>query len=813
MEKFNVVLVVLNESSFEAAVRSLNLNNANIVAVLLESGGEKILTLDEKKIPVLSFESVQKFLNRGKNFLWLISGFVNSVGDLWRMKKFLLKNGVPEENIVNFEILPHISSAWIANLRYVEEHGADFFATGISLMEVGLNLNYIPHVRGRGVNLSCSNQDLRQGYLTAKHVFEHVKPGTIKFVLIGLAPYSFRYDNSKAFTVCSRNLQYMLAIDVPAKNHHDELLKLLVSDKVKNFFANITAKQADLNFNRLKKSSNRKIPANALINWETRLNVWNKKIYPETVAENFRILNDYIRLCLEHGAKPVGVLLPPSAIIQENLSDELLTLFRLAIRQFEGSHDFAFVDLFDLKLGYNCFYDLTHLNQRGSAIASSMLSLRLNEKNILPTENFCGMNYEYFDALSNLLAKDDYNALMSKVFAKSAELIRRKDKVKVGFVLYDSSMWCGDDLYNLFAADARFEPTIFLCLRSDSDDELVRKDFLHGAEQFKARGLNVVALSEKNSPVPAQDLLIFLTPYFEVLPEKFKSTALTARTLLAYLPYAFGISAFEKSGGKSIGDHAIFHTAWKIFFPSTVSLERYEKLCKVGMPRGIYGGYPRLDIFFKDDAHFHFDWKMIRPDAKKIIWAPHWTINDGVNYSTFQWNFDFMYEFAKSHPETSWVVKPHPNLLFSAVKAGVFPSAEAFNAYLQKWNDLPNAQVYTGAYYQSLFATSDGMIHDSGSFIAEYQFTHKPMIFLTRDTQKFNALGNGILDVSYRVNGRDLKGIAALMQKIFVEGKDEMFDVRKKFFDEQLNYTKQFGMLSSEFIFTRIADELKEATI
>ena len=55
--------------------------------------------------------------------------------------------------------------------------------------------------------------------------------------------------------------------------------------------------------------------------------------------------------------------------------------------------------------------------------------------------------------------------------------------------------------------------------------------------------------------------------------------------------------------------------------------------------------------------------------------------------------------------------------------------------YLQAWNDLPNAQVYTGAYYQALFATSDGMIQDSGSFIVEYQYVDKPMIFLTRDTQ------------------------------------------------------------------------------
>ena len=115
------------------------------------------MTLGENRIPTFSFAQIQLVLNRGKNFLWLISGSVNSVGDIWKTKKFLMDGGVPEDNIVNFEVLPYISAAWVANLRYVEEHGADFFATGISYTEVGLDLRYIPHVQGKGVNLANSN--------------------------------------------------------------------------------------------------------------------------------------------------------------------------------------------------------------------------------------------------------------------------------------------------------------------------------------------------------------------------------------------------------------------------------------------------------------------------------------------------------------------------------------------------------------------------------------------------------------------------------------------------------------------------------
>ena len=802
MEKINVVLVLLNANNLRTAVSSLNFERANLVAVVVEGGNGNFLTVGNRRIPMISFASIGQLLSAGKNFVWLLNGHVNDAGDLFKFKKFLTASGISEDNIVNFE--RWLTAEWFANLRYVERHGADFFATGISYAEVGLDLNFIPHVRGRGVNLSGSNQDLQQGYLTAKHIFERVKPGTIKFVLIGLAPYSFRYDNAKAFAVTSRHLQYMIALDAPARNRHDELLMTLTSDNVKNSFASLTAEQADLNFSRTKKKLNRELPVKAVVSWEAELRNLTKKLYPATVEENFRVLKEYIKLCRDNGAKPVGVVFPFAPAMHDNYSAELLTLFRLAIRELEETTEFTCVDLFDLKLGYDCFYNMAHLNLRGAAVASSLLAAKLHEQKLLPTENFCGMNYEYFNLLSKLLPRDDYNALMNQVFAKSVELIRRKQKIKVGFVLYDSSMWCGDELYDFFARDERFEPTIFLCLRTDkAQDELVRKDFTHGAEQFKSHGRNLVALAEKNSPVEPQDVLIYLTPYLNVLPDAFKLSSITARTLLTYSPYAFTPSNYD------VTKKELFNVTWKAFFESAHMLEFFKAHCKTGMPCGLISGYPKLDEFFDKRANFHFDWKTVRPDAKKIIWAPHWAIDGGVKYSTFQWNYKFMYEFAKSHTETSWVIKPHPNLLFSAIKSGLFASTAAFEAYLHAWDELPNAKVVTGGYYLDIFATSDGLIHDSGSFVVEYQFTHKPMIFLTRDTQEFNELGRKILDTSYLVDGRDLNGIAALVQKIFIDGNDFKRDKRRKVFDELLNLRRVNAMSASEFIFRNIVDALK----
>ena len=148
-------------------------------------------------------------------------------------------------------------------------------------------------------------------------------------------------------------------------------------------------------------------------------------------------------------------------------------------------------------------------------------------------------------------------------------------------------------------------------------------------------------------------------------------------------------------------------------------------------------------------------------------------------------------------------------LFASAVGHKVFTSEAAFREYLQAWDDLPNAKVFSGSEYQGLFATSDGMIMDCGSWIGEYQYTHKPMIFLTRDTQKFNELGEELMKILYRVDGKDLKGISELLQKIFIAGEDDMREPRRLFFDKHMNYFQANGTTASEFIFKTIVKELR----
>ena len=656
-------------------------------------------------------------------------------------------------------------------------HGADFFVTGGTQAQVGLDFNFIPC---NGVNFSSDGQTLQEGYSIAKKAFECVNPKTIKFVIIGL-PLNF----------------------------NDQAAKFLNNAKI-------------------------------------------KAITP--------ILKNYCKLCFDNGARPVVVTFPVEKTLRKTFKADNLKQFGNAVKEAGKNYKIAFVDLLGEGFADDYFEDKARLNSLGAMVVSALITARLYSQKVIVLEEilampndyfgvlsknfltdyknltyhifckmacddfkrltetmpadeckdlmarvFAEMTYEHLSNLSDMLSKDDYNDVAARIFKISAEKLRHKSKIKVGFYVSHSSMWFGDDLYNLFARDERFEPTFFTNMNSGGNN-VISKERSLDAKRFLEHGINTFDLADRTQILPVQDILFCLTPYQNSIFAPFRIINLKLTTLLINLSYSFSVCDRGNWHGS-----AFFRVLWKRFFPAEILLDLSKRLSKVGMPRGLYSGYPKMDIFFQKDSNFKFDWKMARPDAKKIIWAPHHSItNNGPVLATFQWNYQFMYEFAKAHPEISWVVKTHSALPAKAVSNKIFPSIYSYTKYMQKWDDLPNAQVYYGAYYEAIFATSDGMIQDCGSFIAEYQYVDKPMIYLTRDTQKFNELGEAILKASYLVDGKDLDAIAAMMQRVFIDGDDYKAAERKEVFDKYLNYPKANGMLASEFIFKNITDEFKE---
>ena len=153
-------------------------------------------------------------------------------------------------------------------------------------------------------------------------------------------------------------------------------------------------------------------------------------------------------------------------------------------------------------------------------------------------------------------------------------------------------MWCGDDLYNLFDENPRYEVKVFLSVDfSKGNSPGIKKDWARGVEQFKTRGINVVGIDSLNYQTDRQDILIFLNPYLETFPYSLRLGELTAETLLINIPYGFDTS------GLDIYNLPLFHVVWKHFFDTEFHMMTQQKKAKVAV-HGFYSGYPRLDCFF-----------------------------------------------------------------------------------------------------------------------------------------------------------------------------------------------------------------------
>lgn len=148
-------------------------------------------------------------------------------------------------------------------------------------------------------------------------------------------------------------------------------------------------------------------------------------------------------------------------------------------------------------------------------------------------------------------------------------------------------------------------------------------------------------------------------------------------------------------------------------------------------------GYPIYDEYQQASGEAS-DWKNPSPKFKRIIWAPHHTIEGQtglIQFSTFLLYYDVMLKLAdKFKDSVQFVFKPHPLLRTNLYNHKDWGKARTDACY-DKWANGENTAFVNGNYI-NLFKSSDGIIHDSGSFLIEYLYTQKPGLYLSSYDRK-----------------------------------------------------------------------------
>jgi CDP-glycerol glycerophosphotransferase (TagB/SpsB family) len=225
---------------------------------------------------------------------------------------------------------------------------------------------------------------------------------------------------------------------------------------------------------------------------------------------------------------------------------------------------------------------------------------------------------------------------------------------------------------------------------------------------------------------------------------------------------------------------------WRFFLETEI----HQKLSRIhARNKGIntiVTGYPGMDIFLQKGYNPIDDWKIKNRKIKRIIWAPHHTISGmgaSLDYSTFLSYSELMLQLAEKYKnEIQIAFKPHPVLRPNLSKEEVWGKNKT-DEYYQKWADLPNGLLEEGNYID-LFLTSDGMIHDSSSFVIEYLYTNKPVMFLINNDSipdKFNEIGKMAFSKLY--HGKSQKDIEEFIRNVIIRGKDIGKEERIEFFD------------------------------
>ena len=417
-------------------------------------------------------------------------------------------------------------------------------------------------------------------------------------------------------------------------------------------------------------------------------------------------------------------------------------------------------------------------------------------------------------------AKSKYNTLSKKLdyitTQNNLEAIRNKKKINIIFVFYFRTSGM-DSLIDLLNRDDSFNVTVLLIPFKTLTFNVYKNDKLHESQleeyndnydYFKNKGFNTIkAYNENNNSLLdielelMPDIIFYMSPWEGILPPEYRIHNLPQNILYCYIPYSMYLSKLKNDQF----NRSLQKKAWKIFVQTPLHKQLAIKYSNNKGSNVLVTGYPKMDPLIENtEDTMPKIWKNQDSDKIRIIWAPHYSIGTDKDvklaFSTFEHNYKFFYDYAKNHPEIEWVFKPHPKLIYAGER---IPNNKNFKLenlkeYYEKWNELPNATVYERGDYLNVFKSSDAMITDSISFLAEYLYADHPGLLLTRPEQEFNEFGEIIKEGWYKVNGKDLNGIEKFINDVLIEGKDRLKSKRKDIYNSYLNRN---GVSASQTIY------------
>ena len=320
--------------------------------------------------------------------------------------------------------------------------------------------------------------------------------------------------------------------------------------------------------------------------------------------------------------------------------------------------------------------------------------------------------------------------------------------IRVAFLMSNLASWKVDTVFTRMLDDLDFEPIIIL---SPVTSGILSQDAEHAAnivrDYVSSRKYPHIDLID-TEPEPARKEIKRLDPHIvfftnpHSLAPRHLHDELLGSHLTCYVPYNHEVMSY---GDQQEQYNKVAHNYfWRIFAPQDVTRQHYANHRLRGENGVVTTGFPACEPLIEPIRSVErFPWKKQERTKKRVIYAPHWLWRHDIKMATINHFGEEMMRIAERYSnDIQWALRPHPMLrpkLTSDPKWG----PEKTHDFFAFWSESFFSQINEGDYV-SMFRTSDALIHDSGSSLAEYMYVRKPSLYLlTEDTggKYFNAFG------------------------------------------------------------------------
>lgn len=393
------------------------------------------------------------------------------------------------------------------------------------------------------------------------------------------------------------------------------------------------------------------------------------------------------------------------------------------------------------------------------------------------------------DSLNSKLHTIYINAKLKKIQSnqqKTLLKVSKKDKIKVAFFLIFNSAWKYDTVYRLLESNNKFDPIVVICPVVNQGQEYMKNEMIKAEVLCLKNSYNYVRSYDeikntwfdvKNKLNP--DIIFFTSPH-ELTKNEYYITNFPDK-LTCYVPYSFRIDYLTE-----IQFNQFFHNAmWRNYYETEIHLNIARKIADNKGKNVIVTGYPTIDRTRIELGKENNSWKPQNISKKRVVWAPHWTIpgyqTTQLDWSCFLIYADYILKIAlEFENEVQFAIKPHP-LLIKTLSSDKLWGSTKTDEYFNQWKQLKNCQFNDGEYWD-LFLDSDALIHDSGSFMAEYLALQKPVLYTQNReniAETFNEFGKLAFECHYKA--RCENEIRTFIQDIVINGNDSLSIDRKNF--------------------------------